>query len=218
MDKLKDSLAKNPEWRTLTVKELLELRGYQSFTYRSSGNHILVDGAVGSTKATFLIDTGAYSGLFDLNFAKAAGLEIGPMDQVVHGIGGTAPAARTKVPRFTMGDAVIENRTLLSCDLFKNSGAIGGKGDHEAIFGADFLRELDGVISYKEARIFSSPTTPTNPPPTNRPHPRRTQRPPRLRRGAVKPAPRPGASALALEARGRETPAPIPQAVLPHHA
>ena len=156
-DKLRDVLAKQPEWRTLTVKELLELRGYQSFAYRSSGNHILVDGAVGATKATFLIDTGAFSGVFHLPFSKQAGLEVGPMDQTIHGIGGTAPAALTKVPKLTMGDATIENRTLLSADLFKDAIIPGGKGDHDAIFGADFLRELDGVISYKEARIFLKP-------------------------------------------------------------
>lgn len=154
-DKLADSLAKNPEWRTLTVKELLELRGYQSFAYRSSGNHILVDGAVGKVKTVFLIDTGAYSGLFDTEFSKKAGLEIGPFDQIVRGIGGEKPAALTKVPRLTMGDAVIENRTLLSCKL--HIGAIGGQGDFDGIFGADFLRELDGVISYKEARMFLKP-------------------------------------------------------------
>jgi predicted aspartyl protease len=154
-DKLRDLLAKNPEWRTLTVKELLELRAYQSFQYRPSGNHILVDGFVGSVKATFLIDTGAYSGLFHLGFSKKAGLKVGPMDQVVRGFGGTAPAALTEVPKLTMGDAVIENRTLLSCDLWKDSP--GGQGDHDGLFGADFLRELDGVISYKEGRIFLKP-------------------------------------------------------------
>jgi|GEM_PF-420111 len=156
-DKLKDVLAKSPEWRTLTVKELLELRAYQSFVYRASGNHILVDGTVGTTKATFLIDTGAYSGVFNLDFSKKAGLEIGPMDQLIHGIGGSAPAALTKVPMLKMGEAVIENRTLLSADLFKDMGIPGGSGNHDALFGADFLRELDGVISYKENRIFLKP-------------------------------------------------------------
>ena len=156
-DKLHDVLTKSPEWRTLTVKELLELRGYQSFEYRSSGNHILVDGSVGSSKATFLIDTGAYDGLLNVAFSKSAGLEVGPMDQIILGIGGSAPAAITKVPLLKMGDAVIENRTMLSADLYKDMPIPGGKGDHDAIFGADFLRELDGVISYKEARIFLRP-------------------------------------------------------------
>jgi predicted aspartyl protease len=156
-DKLRDMIAKLPEWRTLTVKELLELRGYQSFEYRASGNHILVDGFVGSTKAVFLIDTGAFDGLLHIGFSKKAGLEIGPMDEVIHGIGGTAPAAKTKVPLLKMGDAVIENRTLLSADIFKDSATLGGSGDHDALFGASFLRELDGVISYKEARIFLKP-------------------------------------------------------------
>ena len=156
-DKLRDVLAKSPEWRTLTVKELLELRGYQSFMYRSSGNQILVDGGIGGNKATFLIDTGAFGGVVHIEYSKRVKLEVGPMDQVIHGIGGTAPAALTKVPKLSMGDATIENRTLLSADLYKDLHIPGGKGDFDAIFGADFLRELDGVISYKEARIFLKP-------------------------------------------------------------
>ena len=154
--KLRDDLAKSPEFRTLTVKELLELRSYQSFEYRLSGNHILVDGSVGETKAVFLIDTGAYSGVFHLEFTKRAKLEMGPMDQVIQGIGGTAPAAITKVPNLKLGDAIIENRELLTADLFKSETGLV-KGNHDAIFGADFLRQLDAVINYKEGRMFLRP-------------------------------------------------------------
>ncbi len=154
--KLRDDLAKNPEFRTLTVKELLELRSYQSFEYRLDGNHILVDGSVGETKAIFLIDTGAYSGCFHLEFAQRAKLDMGPMDQIIQGIGGTAPAARTKVPVLRLGDAVIENRELLTADLFKSDAGLV-KGNHDAIFGADFLRQLDAVINYKEGRMFLRP-------------------------------------------------------------
>ncbi|RYD34301.1 MAG: hypothetical protein EOP86_11280 [Verrucomicrobiaceae bacterium] len=155
--KLRDDLAKNPEFRTLTVKELLELRNYQSFDYRPSGNHILIDGKVKEHKATFLIDTGAHGCVLHIDYAKSAGLEIGPMDQLIYGIGGTAPAALTQVPEMRIGEAVIQNREVLSADLFKDSGAVGGKGEYDALFGADFLRELDAVISYKEARMFLRP-------------------------------------------------------------
>lgn len=154
-DKLRDDLAANPEFATLTVKELLELRGYQSFEYRLDGNHILVQGSVGTTKATFMIDTGAFSGILHIGFSKKAGLEMGPMDQKIYGIGGEAPAAITKVPRMQMGEAVIENRELLSADLFKDAGGFGG--NHDALFGADFLRQLDAVINYKEGRMFLKP-------------------------------------------------------------
>ncbi len=153
--KLRDDLAKNPEFKTLTIKELLELRNYQSFAYRLNGNHILVGGTVGTTKATFLIDSGAGGGVFHVDFAKKAGMDVGPMDQIIHGIGGTAPAAITKVSRLQMGDAVIENRVLLSADLYKASGGV--KGSFDAIFGADFLRELDAVIAYNEGRMFLKP-------------------------------------------------------------
>ncbi len=155
--KLKDDLAKQPEFRTLTVKELLELRNYQSFDYRLSGNHILIDGTVKETKARFLIDTGAHGCVLHLGFAEKAGLEIGPMDQKIFGIGGEAPAANTQVPVMKIGDAVIENREVMTADLFKDTGALEGQGDYDALFGADFLRELDTVISYKENRMFLRP-------------------------------------------------------------
>ena len=154
--KLRDDLAKNPEWRTLTVKELLELRAYQSFQYRLEGNHILVDGMIGPTKTRFLIDTGAHSCTMDVNFARnVAKLEVGPMDQVIRGIGGEAPAALTKVPIITLGDAVIRDRVALSAEIHK--GSIAGEGNHDALFGAEFLRELDAVINYKEGRMFLKP-------------------------------------------------------------
>ena len=156
-DKLRESLARNPEWRTLTVKELLELRKYQSFEYRLDGNHILVDGDVGKTKATFLIDTGAHGGVLNLEFAKRASLEMGPMDQEIRGIAGSAPAAITKVPALKLGEVLVKDRDMLSADIYKDLPVVGGRGTHDAIFGADFLRELDAVISYKEGRMFLRP-------------------------------------------------------------
>ena len=153
--KLRDNLAVNPEFQRLTMRELLELRGYQAFPYRPSGNHILVDGEVNGTKARFLIDTGAHGGVFNLAFAEKAKIEMGPMDQWVYGIGGKAPAANCKIATLKMGDAVIENRTMLVTDLERQQKAFGSS--HDGIFGADFLRELDAVISYKEGLMFLRP-------------------------------------------------------------
>lgn len=155
--KLRDDLAKNPEWRTLTVKELLELRSYQSFQYRLEGNHILVDGKIGETKARFLIDTGAHSCTMDYKYAKeVAKLEVGTLGETkIQGIGGEADAAFTKIPYLTLGDAVIRNRMAVSAEIHK--GSIGGEGNYDALFGAEFLRELDAVINYKEGRMFLKP-------------------------------------------------------------
>jgi predicted aspartyl protease len=155
--KLRDDLAKNPEWRTLTVKELLELRNYQSFQYRLEGNHILVDGKIGDTKARFLVDTGAGSCTMDYKYAKeVAKLEVGTLGETkIRGIGGEADAAFTKIPILTLGDAVIRNRMAVSAEIHK--GAVGGEGNHDALFGAEFLRELDAVINYKEGRMFLKP-------------------------------------------------------------
>lgn len=154
--KFRDDLSKRDEFRTMTAKELLELRNYQSTLYRLSGNHVIVDGTVGPVKANILIDTGAHSGVLDITWAKGRGqLKPGPMDQVVMGIGntGTAPAANCDVPDMKIGDCIFKARTLLACDLYRDQPADVGR-DHDLIFGADFLREVDAVLSYKENRLF----------------------------------------------------------------
>jgi len=142
--------------RSLVVQDLLELRKYQSFEYERRGNHIFVDGELNGVKMPFMIDTGAGSTLLDVTAAKAAKCDIGAMDQRIRGIGGEAPAAITKVRKLQMGRALIENRTLLSADLFTHLGD-NPQRDYGAIFGADFLRELSAVVNYRESRVFLRP-------------------------------------------------------------
>ncbi|MEP4078845.1 aspartyl protease family protein [Haloferula sp.] len=136
----------------LSIEEVLTLREYQSFEYERRGNHIFVDGTLNSHAVTYMIDTGADNTALHLWAAEKNDCEVGPMDKKVYGIGGEAPAAVTKIKELTMGDAIITNRKVLSTDLarFKDDDELGYAG----IFGADFMRELDAVITYKESRVF----------------------------------------------------------------
>ncbi len=138
--------------QALTINELLMLRKYQSFQFERRGNHIFVDGTLNENKVTYMIDTGADSSLLHIEAAKTNGCQVGPMDQEVWGIGGKAPAAVTIIPKLTMGDAILTNRKTLATDMTRgdddaNMGYVG-------LFGADFMRELDAVITYTENRIF----------------------------------------------------------------
>lgn len=137
--------------RGLSVQDILELRHYESFDYKRAGNHIFVDGKLNGHETRFMIDTGAGSSVLHVETAEKAGCTVGPMDQKVYGIGGEAPAAITEVPSLEMGQARFENRKLLSVDLFKQ---LGGRRDYGAIFGADFMRETDAVITYREKKVF----------------------------------------------------------------
>lgn len=149
--------------QSLTIKELLELRRYQSFEYERRGNHIFVDGTLNDNKVTYMVDTGANNTCLHIEAAKKYGCEVSPtMDHFVYGIGGKAPAALTVIPKVTMGDVVLTNRKILSTDL--NRDQPEDSMDHVGLFGADFMRELDAVITYRESRIFliqkASPVTP----------------------------------------------------------
>ena len=138
---------------SITIQEILELRKYQSFQYERRGNHIFVDGTLNDNKVTYMVDTGADGTCLDVDAAKKYGCDVGPMDEWVYGIGGKAPAAITKIHKLTMGDAVVTNRKILSCDLIRGTDA----ADYVGLFGADFMRELDAVITYRESRVFLSP-------------------------------------------------------------
>jgi predicted aspartyl protease len=132
--------------RDLTVKDLLNIRNYQSFETERKGNHIYVEGALNGDKAKFLVDTGADGSLFNIGSANQYRCEVGPMDQWVYGIGGRAPAAVTKFKSIAVGKTLIENRRILSAD-FSSRDSVG-------IYGGDFMRELDAVITYREMRLF----------------------------------------------------------------
>ena len=136
----------------LSLEEVLTLREYQSFQYERKGNHIFVDGTLNSNVVTYMIDTGADNSLLHLWAAEKNDCEVGPMDKKVYGIGGEAPAAVTKIAELTMGEAKITNRKVLSTDLARFEG--DDELDYAGIFGADFMRELDAVITYKESRVF----------------------------------------------------------------
>jgi predicted aspartyl protease len=136
----------------LTIEELLTLRNYQSFQFERRGNHIFVGGTLNGKDVTYMIDTGADNSLLNLKAAQDNNCEVGPMDQEVWGIGGKAPAAVTQIAQLTMGDAVMTNRKVLATDLTRGEPErdIGYVG----LFGADFMRELDAVVTYTENRIF----------------------------------------------------------------
>ncbi|MCW1925576.1 retroviral-like aspartic protease family protein [Luteolibacter arcticus] len=151
--------------QSLKIQELLELRKYQSFEYERRGNHIFVDGTLNDNKVTYMIDTGADGTCLHIEAAKKYGCEVGPLDVWVYGIGGKAPAAVTMIPKLTMGDAVLTNRKILSTDLNRGGGAEAM--GHVGLFGADFMRELEAVITYRENRIFliqrAMPVAPVDP-------------------------------------------------------
>ncbi|MGB6221881.1 retropepsin-like aspartic protease [Haloferula sp.] len=136
----------------LSIEEVLTLREYQSFEYERRGNHIFVDGTLNGNKVTYMIDTGADSSLLHLWAAEKYECEVGPMDKKVYGIGGEAPAAVTKIAELTMGDAKFTNRKVLATDMTRSDR--DDDLDYVGLFGADFMRELDAVITYKENKVF----------------------------------------------------------------
>src|SRR5215213_2713570 len=63
--KFKDNLLNNAQFAKLTVREMLEMRGYQSFEFDIRGNHIFVEGELNGKPARFMVDTGADTSLLD---------------------------------------------------------------------------------------------------------------------------------------------------------
>ena len=66
--------------KTLTIRELLEIRGYESFKFTLRGNHIFVSGQLNGNKSEYMIDTGAGSTVLHIDAAKEKGCKVGPLD------------------------------------------------------------------------------------------------------------------------------------------
>ena len=142
--------------RGLSIRQCLELRGYESFPFRFESNSIFIDGKINGKAARILVDTGAGTSLLHIAYAKDAGLEVGPMDEVIHGVGGELPAGWTPVPTLQLGEAVFKDRKILAADLMKDKPE-GSKSREDLILGAEIMNQLDAVISYPERRIFLRP-------------------------------------------------------------
>jgi predicted aspartyl protease len=84
--------------RGLSIRQVLELRGYESFEFRLENNSIFIDGKINGKEARLLIDTGAGTSLLHAPWATSVGLKVGPMDEKIYGVSGEAPAGWTPVP------------------------------------------------------------------------------------------------------------------------
>lgn len=142
--------------RALTIRQILELRGYESLPFRFESNSIFVDGKINGKPARLLIDTGAGTSLLHILYAESVGLEVGPLDEKIYGVAGEAPAGWTPVPTVQLGEAVFKDRRILATDLLKDKPE-GTKSREDAILGAEFMSQLDAVISYPDRRIFLRP-------------------------------------------------------------
>jgi len=155
-DWAKDKAAFVMKCRGLTIRQCLELRGYESFPFRLENNALFIDGKINGKPARLLIDTGAGTSLLHEPYAKSVGLEVGEMTETVLGIAGEAAAGWTPVPTLQLGEAVFKDRRILATNLVKGQPE-GTKSSEDAILGADFMSKLDAVISYPDQRIFLRP-------------------------------------------------------------
>ena len=90
--------------RGLTIRQLLELRGYEAIPFKLEGNAIMIPGKLNGKPAQVQIDTGAGTTLLHAPFTEAAGCKIGPMDQKIWGVSGFQPAGTAHLERGELHD------------------------------------------------------------------------------------------------------------------
>ncbi len=86
----------------LSVRQLLELRGYESFPMTLQGNSIIVTSKLNNKDAKFIVDTGAGTSLLHTKTAEKCELVVGPMTEIVSGVAGDVPAGWVDVPTLSL--------------------------------------------------------------------------------------------------------------------
>jgi predicted aspartyl protease len=143
--------------RSLTVTQLLELRGYEAFNVKLDGNSITIKGKINGVDGVFTIDTGADASVVYTTFAAKSKVEVGPFDKTILGVGGTAPAADGKIQEVIFGEAKFKDIKIDVYDPNYHRAEGSRPETTDGLFGADFMSELDAVISYPERKIFLHP-------------------------------------------------------------
>ncbi|MDB4538212.1 aspartyl protease family protein, partial [Akkermansiaceae bacterium] len=142
--------------RGLTVRQLLELRGYESIPFKFEGNAIMITGKLNGKEAKVQVDTGAGTTLLHAPFTEAAGCKIGPMNQKIWGVAGFQPAGTAEIPKLELGSSVFLDEEIQAADRDFNMPK-GFKRHEDILLGAEYLIKLEAVISYKERTIFFRP-------------------------------------------------------------
>ncbi|MDP0490351.1 MAG: aspartyl protease family protein [Verrucomicrobiota bacterium JB023] len=145
------------ECQGLTVRQLLELRGYESMKFEFKSNSIIIDGVINGMEAEFLVDTGAHNTILHVDSAKRADLEVGPMTETIYGVAGETQAGWTPVPTILFGESGFKDIQLLAADLAEDRSEEERKESEDVLLGADLLSQLETVIDYKDRRIFFRP-------------------------------------------------------------
>ncbi|MBK1854906.1 aspartyl protease family protein [Verrucomicrobiaceae bacterium 5K15] len=144
------------ECRSLSVGELLTLRGYEAIPIKLEGNTMMVQLEINGKPAKMVLDTGAGSSLLHTGACKRVGAALGPFDYKVYGVSGEAPAALAQVDEFKVGEAVFKDRQIMATDMAKDM-APGAKVRDDGLLGAEVLSDLEAVITYRERKLFIRP-------------------------------------------------------------
>lgn len=140
----------------LTIGELLTLRGYEAIPIKFHGNSMVIQAKINGKPAKFIVDTGAGTSLFHTGAATRTGCQLGEFTEKVYGVSGEAPAAWADVKTLSIGESVFKDRKILATDLKKDQHK-GVELTDDGLFGAEFLSDLDAVISYQERKLYLRP-------------------------------------------------------------
>ncbi len=137
-----------------SLQELLGPQEYESFAYRYEKNHLVVDGEMNGQAGRFVISPGQHGNLVNLEFARKAGLNIGPMEQLTISIASSFPPnGICEVTGFKVGNVALPDQKLLATD-FALSPADAEVPDCDAVLGRWFLHEFKAFIDFEKMRCF----------------------------------------------------------------
>ncbi len=147
----------NCESRTPLV--CLNLEGYVRVPLISGtrDNGLYVQGFIGKTKVTFLVDTGATNSFLDLAFAKQLGVTLKPSGSTIHFNGVKIPTQMTEVSDLHLGPVARRGHTRFDVnDMSKN---IAFHKEHfgveyQGIIGENFLKAYSAIIDLRNKSLY----------------------------------------------------------------
>ena len=118
---------------------------------------IVVSGKLGDKQGIFLVDSGASSSVYDLDFVKSTGAKV--KGEIAPAAGAFKGVSFVRAPALEVSDLRISPQTVLAIDL--HGAGLPFRAD--GILGYDFLSRLDITLDYPAGLLTLAPPGSTRP-------------------------------------------------------
>jgi predicted aspartyl protease len=137
------------------IKSILSRQGYTVVPVLVRDNHLFVAGALNGVPCYFIVDTGGYVTVFDIDFVTRAKLKVAGTRLVAESFGGRTPVGITTFPSLRIGNYEIKNGSASVARL--NPEVLRSHFEIAGLIGVEYLAINRAIFDFVSGTMYLRP-------------------------------------------------------------